>query len=1096
MSSSSPLTGVAQNELAWQLLQAMPEAVFLVDADSLTILATNAKAERLTGRPSAELLDQQVSTVIETLDGSKLSAAWQDLQKSSADQPSITVQVLSHDGYRSAPLAATCSRFEADNRLTMMLVINDDTELARLKKVETEHRDNVAKLDQVIQVLNGFAWEFDPGAGAFTYVSPRAKELLGYPVSTWIGDPDFFPSIIHPEDRESVLSFCAFETAAGSDHTMTYRMLAADGAFRWVRDIVYLARDDAGVVSHLRGLMIDITDEHHLRHQLIHSEERFHRLFDESPTALIEMDWSDVRKRLHDISESGVDDLQTWLEENPDEVIHLSTLGRITTVNQSALTMFEASSIDEFRGQVRSIMREDSMAALREHVLFRLAGGRTFESENVNYTFTGKRINVFFSVSAADGAEESWSRLYSSLSNITPQKQALLLRDGQSRVLESLAASQPIENIMATLTDELERQSAHIHAAVFKTTPSGNTLQKLSNGSTAEELVTLIDSVRIDDLFGNSDQRGDIHVAAAKPSNSGNGQERIPPTVAELVSRAINACNYHCGIMKPVTDQNDQPLGQLAVFHTTSRKFTAHEKEAIAAFSDLTGLVLQHDQHHRALTDRTNELQSVFDSYPDALVRISPLGTIIEGYSGNELTELLKLSEAPSDQILWHLLPSAVSGPVRAAIANVAAGIQQETIHFSIQQNSGHREFEIRFLPLPSSSEQIAIIRDVTLLKQAELKLTHASERFRYLFDNSPDAIFVESPDGIVLDANAAACELHKLSREQLIGQDVLSLVPPQDRPAASTRSSSLVSGKISEFESRSLQSDGQVVHVGVRISPITYDGAPAVLLHVRDITHQKLEEERKREHEKQLAHVSRLTMMGQLVAGIAHEIRQPLWSLSTFADVCVESLSRPDLQERLPQIREVASKVVSEARRVNTITTRMFSFARKGTSERTSCDIGEIVRDAVELTAGRARSSRIRTTVEVENDVPEIVCDRVLIEQTFANLLNNAYAALAAHPCDERQVQVAIHLDTEDHSYVTTSIRDNGPGLPNGIIPEQLFEGFFTTGQSGLGIGLALSRSFVEDHGGTIRAEQLPDGGMEFVFTLRVDGGKHSDAD
>jgi two-component system sensor kinase FixL len=173
-----------------------------------------------------------------------------------------------------------------------------------------------------------------------------------------------------------------------------------------------------------------------------------------------------------------------------------------------------------------------------------------------------------------------------------------------------------------------------------------------------------------------------------------------------------------------------------------------------------------------------------------------------------------------------------------------------------------------------------------------------------------------------------------------------------------------------------------------------------------------------------------------------------------------------------------------------------MFSFARKGTAERTSCNIGEIANDAVELTAGRARSSRISTTLHVDDELPTILCDRVLIEQTFANLLNNAYAAMAAHPSDSREVHIEILLDAEDHDYVTASVRDNGPGLPVGIVPEQLFEGFFTTGQTGLGIGLALSRSFVEDHGGMIRAEKLPEGGMEFVFTLRVDGGKHPDAD
>lgn len=1096
MSSSSPPTGVAHNELAQQLLQAMSEAVLLVDAESLTILATNPEAERLTGRRSAELVDQHISGIVETSDGTDVSTIWQDSHQPGSGQPSRLLQILADDGRRSVPMIATCSQLETDGRLAVLLVISDDAELARLRGIEKEHRDNAAKLEQVFHALEGFAWEFDPATGAFTYVSPRAKEIFGYETSTWIGNSDFFPSIIHPEDRESVLSFCTFETAAGSDHTMTYRMRAADGTFRWVRDIVYLARDDAGVVSHLRGLMIDVTDEHHLRDALTQSEAKFRRLYNESPIAQFNLDWSGIRNRLQEVRDSGVSDLRAWLDTFPEEVGNLSKQARITAVNRGALEMFEASSIDEFAGSLSAIFKQDSLIAFKEHLLFRIEGGQTFEADNIAYTLSGKRLFVHIRASQDADTVPSWQRIYASVSNITQRRHAEILRDGQRRVLESLAAVNSVETVLNALTSELEQQSPNIRAAVFRTSQADNELRRLADGATAEELITLIDSVRVDDLYGHSGQYTEIRLPGQGTNSQGNPAARILPSVRELISRAATTCGYHSGVVRPATDAAGRLLGILAVFKTTAADFTEHEEEAISGFSDLTGLVLQHDQHLHSLAVRTNELQSVVDSYPDALLRISSHGTVIASYSGNELTSLLRLAEGPADQVLWHLLPAAVSGQVRAAIKNVAAGNRQETIKFSLEQNEDHREFEIRFVPLPSSSEQIAILRDITLLKQAELKLRHASERFRYLFDNSPDGIFVESPDGVVLDANEAACDLHKISRDQLIGQDVLSLVPPEYRRAASTRSRSLVSGEISEFESRSLRSDGQVVDVGVRISSITYNGKPAVLLHVRDITQQKQEEDHKREQERQLAHVSRLTMMGQLVAGIAHEIRQPLWSLSTFADVCVESLSRSDVGKRLPQIREVAGKVVSEARRVNAITTRMFSFARKGTSERTTCKIGEIVRDAVELTAGRARSNRIATTVDVESDVPAIICDRVLIEQTFANLLNNAYAVLATHPSDDRQVEVRIRLDSEDHSYITASIRDNGPGLPDGVIPEQLFEGFFTTGQSGLGIGLALSRSFVEDHGGAIRAEQLLVGGMEFVFTLRVDGETHADAD
>ncbi|MGZ0170709.1 MAG: PAS domain-containing sensor histidine kinase [Planctomycetales bacterium] len=559
----------------------------------------------------------------------------------------------------------------------------------------------------------------------------------------------------------------------------------------------------------------------------------------------------------------------------------------------------------------------------------------------------------------------------------------------------------------------------------------------MSKGSTAEDLITLLDSVRIDSLFDDEREYSEILLSPANRDREQEILERTPPAVSELISRAAGLCGYERGILRPAIGPEKQLLGLLAVFRRESQDLTAHEKDAIAVFSDLAALVLENDQRRQALIVRTDELQSVFETYPDALLRIAADGTILGRYSGNQLTEILNLSDLSSRQILWHLLPQDAASRIRLAVENVEAGSSQETVHFAITHDDKLREFEARFVPQPSTREQIAVLRDVTQLRQTERALEHASEQFGYLFDHSPDAIFVESPDGVVLNANQAACELHKLSRNQLIGQNMLSLVPSADRPATSARSDSLVTGRISEFESRSLQSDGQVVPVGVRNSPITYDGSPAVLLHVRDITQQKNEEEQKSEHERQLAHVSRLTMMGQLVAGIAHEIRQPLWSLSTFADVCLESLSRPDFAERLPKIREVASKVVSEARRVNAITTRMFSFARKGTPERTVAYIHEIVHDAVELTAGRARSSRIRTTVNVEADIPAIVCDRVLIEQTLANLLNNAYAALAVHPSDAREVKIEIHVGSEDRDYITASVRDNGSGLPDGISPE-----------------------------------------------------------
>lgn len=825
------------------------------------------------------------------------------------------------------------------------------------------------------------------------------------------------------------------------------------------------------------------------------TEERFHRLFNESPIALFEMDWSGVRKRLQQILDSGVTDVASWLQDNPDELVELSRLARITAANRGALEMFDATGIEDFRGHVGSVMQEDSLREFKRHLLWRLKGNRSFETENAAYTFSGRRIHIHVRATSAADSDHPIGRIHISISNITQRKHAELLRDGQRRVLESLASSSSVQDVLCTLTAELEQQSPYLRAAVFRTTSSRQALRVMTSASTAQELVTLIDSVRVNDLFPKEHGFDDIRLNVASQQSGSANESHRPAAIEEMITRAVRLCGYGFGILKPAISQSGQLLGILAVFRRESESLTPHEEDVVSGFSRLTSLVLQHDQRRRALIIRTDELQSVFETYPDALLRISSDGTILDRYSGNRLAEILRLSEVPSEQILWHLLPQEAAGRVHRAIQNVEAGCRQETVQFTIGQEPDRRDYEARFLKLPSSDEQIAILRDVTQLKRTELALEQASERFRYLFDSSPDAIFVESHDGVVMDANRAACELHQLSREQLIGQDVLALIPQDDWEAAKTRAASLVSGEISEFESRSLRSDGQIIPVGVRISPIAFDGKPAILLHVRDISQQKIEETRKRDHERQMAHVSRLTMMGQLVAGIAHEIRQPLWSLSTFADVCLESLNRPDCADRLDQIREVAARVVAEAARANSITTRMLSFARKGTSERTECSLAEIARDAIKLTASRARAGRIRTTLSTPEKLPRLLCDRVLIEQTFANLLNNAYSALETHESTSREVVISLSWSPDAEEYVFASVRDNGPGLPDGVSPEQLFEGFFTTGQTGLGIGLALSRSFVEDHGGAIGAEQLPHGGMEFLFTLRIDGGYHADA-
>ena len=224
---------------------------------------------------------------------------------------------------------------------------------------------------------------------------------------------------------------------------------------------------------------------------------------------------------------------------------------------------------------------------------------------------------------------------------------------------------------------------------------------------------------------------------------------------------------------------------------------------------------------------------------------------------------------------------------------------------------------------------------------------------------------------------------------------------------------------------------------------------------------------------------------MGQFVAGIAHEIRQPLWSISTFAEVTAETLERPDAGTRLDRIRDMSKKISGEVRRVNDITSRMFSFAKKSLPKRETASLQDVIETAASLCRPALADRSIKLHVDTPDKPVSTICDRVLIEQTLVNLLTNASRAIENGPQDSGNIAVKLSSDAKT---AQISVVDDGCGLPDDVTPEQLFEGFFTTDHVGLGIGLALSRSFVEEHGGRIWAEANTDAGMSFHFTLSIE--------
>jgi PAS domain S-box-containing protein len=812
------------------------------------------------------------------------------------------------------------------------------------------------------------------------------------------------------------------------------------------------------------------------------------RLFHDSPVSLWEFDWSRLRQKLDEWSRSGTIDLRSWLEENPERVAELARETRIVSVNNGTLRMFGARDLADFRDNLASVFRQDSLGHFRQHLQARLDGQNRVEVENVAYTLQGERRHIQVIATAAKGCEETWERIYISVLDITDRKRAEMQQETQRQVLEQLVSSVDPSAALKTLVEQVKRQKPGLNLAIFRLlsdqqkfdlAEQGTVPDKfigLLNGRHWQELAPLIEEWQVTDAPKSSPT---TEIASDHPDTA----LRMSSLLGRL-GTAVLAEGFRDCCLETIRNAEGTPLGLILVLRSGDGPFQPYEKVVIASARQLAAITFDHERDQQQAQLRTRELQSVFRAYPDVLLRFDSDGTIVEKH-GADIAGLLNVSR---DRLLgtriWNALPDSVVAWLKEAVEKLHSGSHQETFGFHHQADDEERSLEIRVVPLADSGDVLAILRDVTVLQQTEQALEYASERFRHLFESSPDAIFVESIDGEILDANPAACTLHGMNREELVGQHVADLVPESLRDRVRETAREIQAQGDVSFDSYSLRRDGKEIPVDIRASSVSFDGQPALLFHVRDATRRVEEEQQRREHERQMAHFSRLSLMGQFVAGIAHEIRQPLWSISTFAEVTAETLERPDAGTRLDRIRDMSKKISGEVRRVNDITSRMFSFAKKSLPKRETATLQDVIETAASLCRPTLADRNIKLHVDTPDKPVSTICDRVLIEQTLVNLLTNASRAIENGPHDSGNIAVKLSSDAKT---AQISVVDDGCGLPDDVTPEQLFEGFFTTDHVGLGIGLALSRSFVEEHGGRIWAEANTDAGMSFHFTLSI---------
>jgi len=288
--------------------------------------------------------------------------------------------------------------------------------------------------------------------------------------------------------------------------------------------------------------------------------------------------------------------------------------------------------------------------------------------------------------------------------------------------------------------------------------------------------------------------------------------------------------------------------------------------------------------------------------------------------------------------------------------------------------------------------------------------------------------------------------------------------------------------------EFRILLPDGSVKHIHTVGHPVLNASGDLVQFvgSSTDITERKHAEEALRQAQTDLAHASRVTTLGELTASLAHEVNQPIAAAVTDANTCLRWLARdqPDLEEA----REAAARVVKDATRAAEIIARVRMVFKKGVSQRELVDVNELIREMIILLRNEISRQSIEVRTELAEALPQIMADRVQLQQVMMNLIMNSIDAMKDV---DGPRELTINSRNAESEQVTVSVSDTGVGLPSQQA-EQIFNAFFSTKAHGTGMGLRISRSIVESHGGRLWAADNSPRGASFHLTLPTKVEEH----
>ena len=366
---------------------------------------------------------------------------------------------------------------------------------------------------------------------------------------------------------------------------------------------------------------------------------------------------------------------------------------------------------------------------------------------------------------------------------------------------------------------------------------------------------------------------------------------------------------------------------------------------------------------------------------------------------------------------------------------------------------------------------------------EANRDLARREAHLRSILETIPDAMVVIDEGGLICDFSNAAQRLFGWTPEEVIGKNVSMLMPAPYRQAHDgyleryyrTGERRIIGiGRVVVGERR----DGSTFPMELAVGEVPVPERRFFTGFIRDLTERQHAETRLQELQSELVHVSRLTALGEMASALAHELNQPLSAIANYLKGSKMLLDRQAVPHE--RIAEAVDLAANEALRAGEIIRRLRDFVSRGETERRVESLPKLIEEASALALVGAKEHGVRVLFEFDPQVDLVLADKVQIQQVVLNLIRNAVDAMIDTPTRNLTVTYAL----ADNGMALVSVADTGPGVSEEVAG-QLFQPFITTKRTGMGVGLSISRTIIEAHGGRIWVEANEGGGAVFRFTV-----------